>query len=33
MKWLDKVIKKVNCEKLDIIVFIGDLFDNYVKNL
>lgn len=31
-KRLDKVIKKVNREKPDIIVFTGDLFDNYAKN-
>lgn len=28
---LDKVIRKVNKEKPDIIVFTGDLFDNYAK--
>lgn len=28
---LDKVIRKVNHEKPDIIVFTGDLFDNYAK--
>ena len=30
-KRLDKVIRKVNREKPDIIVFTGDLFDNYAK--
>lgn len=28
---IDKVIRKVNHEKPDIIVFTGDLFDNYAK--
>ncbi|MGG5372972.1 metallophosphoesterase [Enterococcus sp. AZ196] len=30
-KRLDKVIRKVNKEKPDIIVFTGDLFDNYAQ--
>ena len=30
-KRLDKVIRKVNKQKPDIIVFTGDLFDNYVQ--